>query len=152
MAFDRETGTFWAADVGQNLWEEIDIVNKGGNYGWAVREGTHPFGPHGSDAKPELIEPIWEYDHQVGKSITGGVVYRGQKHPDLVGKYVYADYVSGKIWALRYDESTGKVVSNEEIPSEPGTAVINISDDEAGELYFTIVSPKGESIYTFVEK
>jgi len=152
MAFDRETGTFWAADVGQNLWEEIDIVKKGGNYGWSVREGNHAFGPKGSDAKPELVEPIWEYDHQVGKSITGGVVYRGKKHPDLVGKYVYADYVSGKIWALKYDETTGKVVSNEEIPSEPGTAVINISDDENGELYFTVVSPKGESIYTFVEE
>lgn len=150
MAFDRETGAFWVADVGQNLWEEIDIVTKGGNYGWAVREGTHPFGPNGSDATSELIEPIWEYDHQVGKSITGGVVYRGKKHPDLVGKYVYADFVTGKIWALKYDQSTGKVVSNEEIPSETGTAVINISDDEQGELYYTIVSPTGQGIFTFV--
>lgn len=150
MAFDRATGTLWAADVGQNLWEEIDIVTRGGNYGWAVREGGHPFGPQGRDASSEFIEPIWEYDHQVGKSITGGIVYRGTKHPELVGKYVYADYVSGKIWALTFDEATGKVVSNEEIPSEPGTAVVNISDDEQGEIYFTVVSPTGKGIYTFV--
>ncbi|MBL8851262.1 MAG: PQQ-dependent sugar dehydrogenase [Planctomycetaceae bacterium] len=149
MSFDRETGAFWIADVGQNLWEEINIGKAGGNYGWALRESAHPFGPNGSDARPDLIEPVWEYDHQVGKSITGGVVYRGKQHPDLVGKYVYADYVSGKIWALKYDEATGKVVSNEEIPSEPGTAIINISDDEDGEIYFTIVSATGKGIYTF---
>ncbi|MFO1093488.1 MAG: PQQ-dependent sugar dehydrogenase [Planctomycetaceae bacterium] len=150
MAFDRATGALWIADVGQNLWEEIDIGKAGGNYGWAVREGTHPFGSKGSDASPDLIEPIWEYDHQVGKSITGGIVYRGKQHPELVGKYIYADFVSGKIWALKYDEAAGKVVSNEEIPSEPGTAIINISDDEQGELYFTVVSSTGKGIYTIV--
>lgn len=152
MAFDRETGTLWAGDVGQNLWEEIDLVVKGGNYGWAVRESRHPFGPGGSDARPDLIEPIWEYDHQVGKSITGGVVYRGRNLPELRGKYIYADYVSGRIWALQYDEAAGKVLSNEEIPSEPGTAIINISDDEDGEVYFTIVSATGKGIYSFARE
>ncbi len=153
MSFDRETGTFWCADVGQNLWEEIDIIIPGGNYGWALREGMHPFGPEGSDRRDDLIEPIWEYDHQVGKSITGGVVYRGERLPELAGKYIYADYVSGKIWALTYDESSGEVVSNEAIPVEGGgMAIINISEDEAGEVYFTIVSPKGEGLYTFERK
>ena len=152
MAFDRETGAFWVGDVGQNLWEEINIVTKGSNCGWNVREGAHPFGANGSDARDDLLEPIWEYDHQVGKSITGGVVYRGTKLPELVGKYVYADYVSGKIWALKYDEATGEVVSNEEIPSDPGNTVINISDDEMGEIYFTIVSATGKGIFKFAEE
>lgn len=150
MEFDRETGTLWAGDVGQNLWEEIDIITKGGNYGWAVRESAHPFGPSGSGPKPELIEPIWEYDHQVGKSITGGLVYRGKKFPELLGKYLYADYVSGRIWALKYDETSGRVVSNEEIPAPAGAfPIITFGDDEQGEVYFTIVSPKGEGVYTF---
>jgi quinoprotein glucose dehydrogenase len=150
MEFDRETGTLWAGDVGQNLWEEIDIITKGGNYGWAVRESAHAFGPSGSGPKPELIEPIWEYDHQVGKSITGGLVYRGKKFPELAGKYLYADYVSGRIWALKYDESSGKVVTNEEIPAPAGAfPIITFGDDEQGEVYFTIVSPKGEGVYTF---
>lgn len=149
MAFDRETGDLWCADVGQNLWEEIDIIVPGGNYGWALREGRHPFGPQGSGEREDLIEPVWEYDHQVGKSITGGVVYRGEKLPELAGKYIYADYVSGRIWALTYDVAARKVVSNEAIPSPGGLAIINISEDEQGEVYLTVVSSTGQGIYTF---
>ena len=79
IAFDRQTGTLWCADVGQDLWEEIDLVTKGGNYGWNVREGVHQFGPKADGARAEFIEPIWEYHHDVGKSITGGHVYRGKQ-------------------------------------------------------------------------
>ena len=80
LAFDRETGSLWASDVGQGLWEEINIVTRGGNYGWNLREGAHAFGKNGVGPRNDLIDPIWEYDHGVGKSITGGVVYRGKKH------------------------------------------------------------------------
>jgi quinoprotein glucose dehydrogenase len=152
IAFDRETGTLWAGDVGQNLWEEIDLIVKGGNYGWSVRESAHPFGPNGSGPRADLIDPIWEYDHQVGKSITGGFVYRGKKVQELRGKYVYADYVSGKIWALKYDEAAQKVVSNEEVPAVSGVAIISFGEDEAGEAYFSAVSPTGQGIYTFVSE
>src|SRR5205807_164291 len=102
MAFDRKTGKLWAADVGQNLYEEIDIIEKGGNYGWNLREGLHPFGTPGVGPRKDLIEPIWEYHHDVGKSLTGGTVYRGQNVPALEGHYVYGDYVSGRFWALKY--------------------------------------------------
>jgi glucose/arabinose dehydrogenase len=78
IAFDRQTGTLWCGDVGQDLWEEIDLIIKGGNYGWNVREGVHKFGVKGSAPRPDIIEPIWEYHHDVGKSITGGHVYRGR--------------------------------------------------------------------------
>lgn len=150
IAFDRENGALWCADVGQNLWEEIDIVTKGGNFGWALLEGTHPFGsqPLGST---EVVAPVWEYDHGVGKSITGGHVYRGSKLPELVGKYVYADYVSGELWALHCDAKTGEVISNESIPSEK-MPVITFGDDADGELYFCLVTNNGKGIYTLVKE
>ena len=148
IAFDRETGTLWAADVGQNTWEEIDIITKGGNYGWNYREGLHPFGIKSLPRDVKVIDPIWEYDHTVGKSITGGFVYRGKRFPELRGMYLYADYVSGRIWALKYDQAAKKVVGNYEIPS-PSYPVISFGEDESGEAYFLVVSPTGKGIYTF---
>ncbi len=135
MAFDKETGHFWAADVGQDLWEEIDIVVKGGNYGWKLREATHKF-KGGADARPDLIEPIWEYHHDIGKSITGGVVYRGKKFPELTGCFLYADYVSGKVWALKYDHQAKKVVANYSI-QDTKMPIISFGTDSAGEVYLT---------------
>ena len=150
MAFDRETGKLWAADVGQNLWEEIDLIAKGGNYGWNLREGKHEFAPNSTSNGPGMIEPIWEYDHEVGKSITGGVVYRGKKLPELAGHYLYADYVSGRIWALKYDEAKKAVVANRTIPyAGAALPVISFGEDEAGEVYFMIVSQSGQGIYSF---
>lgn len=143
MTFDRATGDLWAADVGQDLWEEIDIVVKGGNYGWNLREGAHKFGENGSGPRPDLIEPIWEYHHDIGKSITGGYVYRGKKIPALQGCYLYGDYVSGKLWALKYDQKARKVIANyaivldhKKLPADNIT-VITFGEDEQGEVYFT---------------
>ena len=136
MAFDRETGDFWAADVGQNLWEEINIVRAGGNYGWNVREGKHWYRPEGNDRRDDLIDPIWEYHHDTGKSITGGLVYRGRQVPELIGRYVYADYVTGLLWALDYDRQTGQVRANDAIPGKK-QPVMTFGEDEQGEVYFT---------------
>lgn len=147
MAFDRATGDLWAADVGQNLWEEIDIVTKGGNYGWSGLEGTYQFGSR-SYKIDNAIPPIWEYDHQVGKSITGGVVYRGTKVPALAGHYLYADYVTGKLWALKADAKKRTVAGNYGIKS-PMFPVITYGEDEAGEVYFSTVTPDGKGIYRF---
>jgi quinoprotein glucose dehydrogenase len=135
MAFDSATGLLWAADVGQDLWEEIDIVEKGGNYGWKLREATHKF-KDGSDARPDLVEPVWEYHHDIGKSITGGFVYRGKKLPDLVGCYLYADYVSGKVWALKLDEKTRKPVANYAV-QDTKMPIIAFGADSQGEAYMT---------------
>ncbi len=146
MAFDRETGTLWAADVGQDLWEEINLVERGGNYGWNLREGLHPFGDDGVGPRPHLTEPIWEYSHEVGKSITGGVVYRGKAVPELDGAYLYADYVTMKMWALWHDPQSGKVTANREFTS-PGEPVISFGEDEAGEVYFTTVTPTRGAVY-----
>jgi glucose/arabinose dehydrogenase len=150
MSFDRATGQFWAADVGQNVWEEINLIEKGGNYGWNLRESKHVFTPSGSGIHSTLIDPIWEYHHDVGKSITGGHVYRGSKLPELTGHYLYADYVSGKIWALKYDEKTKTVVANRSIKYDGAPLpIISFGEDEVGEVYFTTVSPTGQGIYTF---
>jgi glucose/arabinose dehydrogenase len=150
MSFDRQTGQLWAADVGQNLWEEIDLITKGGNYGWNLREGKHEFAPNITSNSPGLIEPVWEYNHDVGKSITGGSVYRGKKLPELAGHYLYADYVTGRLWGLKYDEAKKAVVANRPIPYKGAALpVISFGEDEAGEAYFNIVSPTGKGIYTY---
>ena len=151
IAVDRKTGDLWGADVGQNLYEEINIITKGGNYGWSRREGLHPFGNTPTEAHAELIEPIWEYDHQVGKSITGGTVYRGSAVPALAGKYVYADFVSGKLWALTYDAAAKKVTANESI-SGNGLPIMSFGEDEQGEVYCLVVAADGHGIYRFAKK
>ncbi len=146
MSFDRKTGTLWAGDVGQNLWEEINIIKSGGNYGWNIREAKHWFRPDGNDAeRKDLIDPILEYHHDIGKSITGGNVYRGTRVPELVGKYLYADYVTGRLWALHYDETAGKVIANYSLTGE-NLPVMSFGDDEGGDVYFT--TPFG-SLYRF---
>jgi quinoprotein glucose dehydrogenase len=144
-AFDRETGTLWAGDVGQDLWEEIDIIEKGGNYGWNLREGLHSFPPNSNKSKQGLIDPIWEYHHNVGKSITGGTVYRGKKLPALKGHYIYGDYVSGLVWGLKYDEKSKTVTANRPIQHNK-LPIISFGEDADGELYLT--TPLG-AIYTF---
>jgi glucose/arabinose dehydrogenase len=148
MAFDCKTGDLWAADVGQNLYEEIDLLVRGGNYGWSVREGLHPFGDRGSGPRPDLIDPIWEYHHDVGKSLTGGTVYRGKRLPELDGYYLYGDYVSSKIWALRYDAGKRRVVANRRI-ADPQVPILSFGEDEKGEVYFMTYTPTGRGIYWF---
>ena len=137
ISFDRKTGDLWCGDVGQNLWEEIDIVVKGGNYGWNRREGKHPFGDQGVEANDRMIDPVWEYNHKVGKSITGGNVYRGKQCPALVGKYIYADYVISNLWALDYDVDAAKLNANYKLGGAEDKAIITFGEDDNGELYFT---------------
>jgi glucose/arabinose dehydrogenase len=140
LAFDRTTGVCWAADVGQNLWEEINLITSGGNYGWSQREGMHRFRATGCGPCRDLIEPIWEYHHDIGKSITGGTVYRGKRVPELAGNYVYADYVTGQVWGLAYDAAAKKVVANRPIAGNV-MPVMSFGEDEAGEVYF--MTPQG---------
>jgi glucose/arabinose dehydrogenase len=108
FSFDRLTGELYAADVGQNRWEEIDVVRSGGNYGWRVMEGNHCFKPGSKCGPSRFVRPIGEYSHHSngaggGASVTGGYVYYGSEMPELYGAYVFADFVSGRVMALRYD-------------------------------------------------
>lgn len=113
FSFDPSGGTLYCADVGDETWEEVDVVEKGGNFGWNYFEGTHAY-PPGSGRTPPAgfaeTNPIFEYHHgsaaDQGNSITGGLVYRGSRIPQLFGAYLYADFIDGNIWALRYDGTT----------------------------------------------
>ena len=140
-----------AGEVGQNLYDEINIIEKGGNYGWSKRESLHPFSNDGVDVNKNMIEPIWEYHHNVGKSITGGHVYRGKNHPALDGHYLYGDYISNKIWALKYDEAKKRVVANRTI-SDTNVPILSFSEDEHGEVYLLTTTISGRGILQFVRR
>ncbi len=131
LSFDMKDGTCWLGDVGQNLFEEIDIIVRGGNYGWSLREGKHPFKSTDAAAAANLIEPIWEYPRTDGRSITGGVVYRGPRLPELAGAYIYGDWVTGRLWALRWN---GKAVTaNQQITPLGHPTITAIGYDQQGE-------------------
>ena len=132
LSFDSETGELWVGDVGQNKYEEIDIIKKGGNYGWNTMEGFHCF--NSSNCNTEGLElPVWEYDRSRGDiSITGGYVYRGSAIQQLKGLYIYADYVSGRIWSLDMTNSNSPV--NTEL-FDTDFPISSFGVDENQELY-----------------
>ncbi len=143
FSWDRQTGDLWAGDVGQNLWEEVDIIVKGGNYGWCVREGFHSFKPGPAEAK--YREPITEYPHNpqiaaqsafphqgFGLSITGGYVYRGNKFPALRGIYIYGDYTLRSIFGLRWEN--GRVTDQAILLQQPKN-IMSFAEDTEGELF-----------------
>ncbi len=105
FSFDQVTGKLWVGDVGQDAWEEIDIVENGKNYGWNIMEGSHCYLATTCDSTGMTL-PIFEYGHDVGNAIIAGAVYRGSAHAELVGQYIYGDYGTGKIWALSNSSGT----------------------------------------------
>ncbi len=132
FSFDPVTDQLWAADVGQNAVEEINLVTAGGNYGWNNLEGDQCF-PLGSSCDPTgTVLPVWTYRHTEGdRSITGGYVYRGSQLPQLAGHYIYGDYVSGRIWAL---DLTPTDTTNTFLLSAGGF-LPSFAVDTAGEMY-----------------
>lgn len=100
-SFDRKTGDIWGGEVGQDLWDMIYKVEKGGNYGWSVMEGTHDFRPERKKGPTPIIKPVVEHSHSDFRSITGGFVYHGKRLPELEGQYIYGDFDTGRIWAFQ---------------------------------------------------
>ena len=143
FSFDRDTGDLWAADVGQQEFEEVDIVRRGANYGWNVMEGLSCFVPPEGCDQQGLTLPVALYSHNVGCSITGGYVYRGKRLKSLVGAYVFGDFCSGKIWAVRHD---GNSVIDQALISETDFQIPSFGEDSSGEIY--ILSFDGH-IYRF---
>ena len=131
FSFDRETGDLWTGDVGQNALEEVDVVRRGGNYGWNVMEGSRCFRSASCNADG-FEPPAAEYGREMGCSITGGYVYRGERLPDLRGVYLYADFCSGRIWGLRYD---GERVTEQAQLARAEFQIPSFGEDEAGEVY-----------------
>ncbi len=147
FSFDRETGALWAADVGQNEWEEIDLIVRGGNYGWNLREGAHCF--EADDCPTEgFIDPVAEYDHDAGCSVTGGYVYRGKARPALQGAYLYGDYCSGTIWGLFPKPGGGHEAPRPLIAAD--LRISSFGEDADGELY--VLDHDGGGVYRIVEK
>ena len=142
FSFDVQTGTLWTGDVGQNEREEINIIEKGGNYGWNILEGTNCF-TEPSCANDDFIDPIIEYGRNKGGSVTGGFVYRGSNVPEYAGKYIYADFASGRIWALTAAGNT--LVENIEI-ANTNLRISSFGVDSNNELYICAFDGL---IYTF---
>ncbi len=134
FSFDLETNRLITGDVGQSTIEEIDIVEKGGNYGWRILEGSLCFKPLLDCDRTGLTLPIWEYFHDSngGYSITGGYVYRGSNASEIYGKYIYADYVSNNIWALEIMDNS----VNNELLFNYSVNIAAFGIDEQKELYF----------------
>ncbi|MEZ5565290.1 MAG: PQQ-dependent sugar dehydrogenase [Gammaproteobacteria bacterium] len=134
IGIDSATGDLWAGDVGQNEREEIDRIVLGGNYGWRCREGTAAYNGSGCPSSG-LIEPLYDYSHADGNaSVTGGNVYRGAGIPALQGRYVFGDFVSGRVWALR-DNGTGGYDADEIADTNASISSFALGND--GELYFS---------------
>lgn len=141
FAFDRATGDLYIADVGQFLWEEVNVAPAGVdglNFGWATTEGLQCYRPAGSCEIEGLTPPIFVYGREEGCSVTGGYVYRGDDAPSLYGWYVFGDFCSNRIWALRWSE--GVVEEQMELTDmvDPGgrlTALSSFGEDSDGEIY-----------------
>jgi glucose/arabinose dehydrogenase len=103
MTVDQKTGHLWVGQNGQDLWEQAYLLKKGANYGWSVMEGSHPFYPKRRLGPTPLLPPTIEHHHSEFRSLTGGIVYYGAKYPELQGAYIYGDYSTGKIWAMKHD-------------------------------------------------
>jgi uncharacterized repeat protein (TIGR03806 family) len=133
MSFDRATGDLWAGEVGQDLWESILKIEKGGNYGWSVMEGTHPFRPERAKGPTPILPPVAEHPHSDFRSITGGYVYHGKRLPELAGAYVYGDFDTGRVWGLRHD---GKKVTWRQEMTRTTHRIVSWGEDQEGELYY----------------
>ena len=130
-SFDRKTHTLWLADVGQNAWEEVNRITQAGNFGWNRKEASHCY-KASSCVQPNLVEPVIEYSHDNGCSITGGYVYRGVKLADLQGVYLFADYCSGAIWGAR--ELGAKVTQPQRLMNS-GLNIASFAQGNDGELF-----------------
>ena len=146
FSFDSQNGDLWSGDVGQGEKEEINIIEKGGNYGWNILEGTSCFNAQDCDVSG-TIAPVYEYGHgNNDKSVTGGYVYRGSQNLSLNGYYVYGDFISGRIWAL--DNVSGSMPSNK-LLFETSLPIASFGTDQDNELYICSFDGK---IYKIVEQ
>ncbi|WP_277554553.1 PQQ-dependent sugar dehydrogenase [Halobaculum limi] len=158
FSFDRETGEFLVADVGQNAWEEVNRVESGGNYGWNVREGFHPFdrdsAPTETPDGDPLIDPVLEYPHSgdgvSGISVIGGYVYRGDEIPALEGTYLFADFRPGGDLFLADPQEEGRWPTRTVETAGLGRSVLSFGQGPDGELYVCTTGDDGGAVSRIV--
>lgn len=131
FSHDRQTGLMWGGEVGQDLWEMVYTIKKGGNYGWSVMEGSHPFRPERERHATLIEKPIVEHNHNDFRSITGGYVYYGDRLKELEEHYIYGDFDTGKIWSFKYD--SGKVHSWSEL-ADTSIRLVSFLEQSDGEI------------------
>jgi glucose/arabinose dehydrogenase len=150
FSFDPVTDLLWLADVGQNAREEVDIIYKGGNYGWAYREGLIA-GPKSPPPGFTSIDPIQDYPRTEGFSVTGGVVYRGSRIPTLYGAYIFADYGSGRIWQMRYEVNNGvtNITPRSPIATNAGIACFGVDPSNGDVLMGNLNSNRVRRLHPF---
>ena len=132
FSFESGTGRLFCADVGQDSFEEVDLLQKGGNFGWNTMEGLHCFNPSSGCNMTGLILPIAEYSHSEGEAVIGGYVYRGTAIPSLVGTYILGDFISGTIWGLK--QTTSGTWTRSQLLSTQRN-ISSFGQDAAGEVY-----------------
>ncbi len=130
FSFDNQD-RLWAGEVGQDLWEMVYLVRRGGNYGWSVNEGLHPFRPERKQGPGNFVAPLVEHPHSDFRSITGGYVFQSNRLPELKGAYIYGDYDTGKLWSLKYEE--GKVTQHRQL-ADTQIRIVEFAQDAAGEV------------------
>jgi glucose/arabinose dehydrogenase len=141
-SFDKDGGQLWLGDVGARKREEVDRVVKGGNYGWRCIEGTLATTLTCGTPPTPLLPPVAEYDHTLGSAVTGGFVYHGTEIPGLVGRYVFADYGSGRIWNILPDTAPTKQMTAGDADDTP-LSIASFAEDTNGEIYLVDVSSGG---------
>ena len=139
VSFDQKSGQLWVGQNGQDLWEQVYLIKKGGNYGWSIVEGSHMFMADRKAGPDPILPPTGEHSHSEARSLTGGRVYRGPSQPDLVGAYVYGDWSTGKVWGIKHDGT--KALWHRELVDTPFN-ITGFGTDHSGEMY--VIAHQGE--------
>jgi len=131
LSFDRATGQLWVGNQGQDLWEQIYLIERGANYGWSIMEGSHPFHRDQQAGPTPFSGPVAEHPHAEARAMTGGLVYTGSALPELRGAYLYADFSTGRIWGIRHD---GRQVTWHELLADSTLQITGFGTDSKGEI------------------
>lgn len=148
MAIDAKTGHIWVGNNGQDLWETAYLIERGANYGWSVYEGSHEFYPTRKLGPTPLVKPTVEHHHSEARSLTGGLVYYGARFPELQGAYIYGDYSTGRIWAIRHDGK--RALWHREI-ADTQLQITGFAADRRGEIVITDNRGNGEGGFYTLE-
>ena len=148
IVIDKQTGQIWVGNQGQDLWEQIYLIERGANYGWSIVEGTHKFNDEQKPGPTPISKPIAEHPHAEARAMTGGLVYTGSALPELKGAYIYADYSTGRIWGIRHD---GKEITWHRLIADTTLQITGFGTDSKGEMLICDHQP-GEAggFYTLV--